>query len=235
MEISTTKKEYYKVLNVPVGATRLEIRESYLRLKNAYDPNGAAHYSIMDSDDASQMLAKIEEAYQNLNNESSRPMYQSNSSVNDDWRQGASAEASLESFGNLDFSYDDSPGSYKDRGDVFKRHPSIKIKATQAGSPGLLEKFEELTSASDPGDGDLFRQLRELANVNIDEIQERTKVCVSYIQAIEENRFERLPQLVYVKGFIKSILKYLGVPNAETYVEAYAARLKEWQTTQELH
>jgi cytoskeleton protein RodZ len=86
-----------------------------------------------------------------------------------------------------------------------------------------------MIGAADPGDGDLFKRLRETCEVTEDEICERTKVSIAYVQAIEVNRFDRLPQAVYVKGFLRSYFRYLCVPDAEKLVAAFSARLVDWQ------
>jgi cytoskeleton protein RodZ len=105
----------------------------------------------------------------------------------------------------------------------------IKLKAPKVGSEAMAERFQELMATSDAGDGDLYRRLREAAEVSEDEIVERTKVSVAYIRAIEGNRFDRLPQAVYVKGFLRSYFRYLAVPEAEKLVAAFSARLQDWQ------
>jgi cytoskeleton protein RodZ len=73
--------------------------------------------------------------------------------------------------------------------------------------------------------------LREASGVTEVEICDSTKVSQDYLQAIESNRFERLPQAVFVKGFLRSFCRYLGVPDPEVIVTAFSARLMDWQNT----
>jgi cytoskeleton protein RodZ len=56
-------------------------------------------------------------------------------------------------------------------------------------------------------------------------------VSIGYLRAIESNRFDRLPQAVYVKGFLRSYFRYLGVPEAEKLIAAYSQRLIDWQAS----
>ena len=84
---------------------------------------------------------------------------------------------------------------------------------------------------AETGDGDLLRKLREACGVSVEELQERTKILADYIRGIEENRFDRLPPPVYVRGFIRSFLKYLGVPNSDRFAKAYADRFDVWKST----
>ena len=105
----------------------------------------------------------------------------------------------------------------------------IKLKASAAGTAEMHEKMRDLIAAHDVGDGDLYRQLRELCNVSSDEMQERTKVSIGHLEAMETNRFERLPQAVYVKGFLASYFRYLDVPGYEKLMNAFTARILDWQ------
>ena len=61
--MTTTKKNYYDVLEIPTTATLQEIHNAYVRSKNAYSGDSAALYSLMTSDECSQILEQIEEAY----------------------------------------------------------------------------------------------------------------------------------------------------------------------------
>jgi hypothetical protein len=107
--------------------------------------------------------------------------------------------------------------------------PAIKTRASGVSKEEVQAVFRELVSTGDHGDGDLYRRLRETAGVSDDEMQERTKVSIGYLRAIEGNRFERLPQAVFVKGFLRSYFRYLNVPDSEKMVNAYGARLHDWQ------
>jgi cytoskeletal protein RodZ len=82
------------------------------------------------------------------------------------------------------------------------------------------------------GDGSILVALRETARVTHQEIQERTKISLEYIRSIEANQFDRLPRVVYVKGFLRSYLRYLNVPNADKIITSYVARLEAYQAGQ---
>jgi cytoskeletal protein RodZ len=84
----------------------------------------------------------------------------------------------------------------------------------------------------DVGDGSILVALRQAVGVGQPEIQERTKISFDYIRSMETNQFDRLPKVVYVRGFMRSYLRYLNVPNPEKIVSAYVARLEAWQAGQ---
>jgi len=107
--------------------------------------------------------------------------------------------------------------------------PVVKLKAEKCDGAHLSQDMAELISTSDLADGELYKKLREMTGVSQDEMQDRTKISVGYLLAIESNRLDRLPQAVYVKGFLRSYFKYIGAPEAEAMVNAFASRLTQWQ------
>jgi curved DNA-binding protein CbpA len=104
--------------------------------------------------------------------------------------------------------------------------------ANKAQSEGMRETVEELIAqAPEKGDGALFRKIRELLEVSEWEIQQRTKISLEYIRAIENNAYDRFLALVYMRGFLRSYLQYLGVQEHVVLVEAFSERMKDWQKT----
>lgn len=238
---------YYDVLDVHPAASRLEIREAYLKLKSTYASGSAALYSLMDEEQARDTLIRIEDAFRILNDDIKRSEFDKQMGF-DKLVQGFRANAGVDDASNrldsaverLQFMRSQRDGAASNMWNAELRYsdsmfhkanntPFIKTKATQASGEQVQARYKELLDQSDLGDGDLYRQLREAAGVSEDEMQDRTKVSIGYLKAIESNRFERLPQAVYVKGFLRSYFKYLMVPDAEKLVLAYAFRLQEWQ------
>jgi hypothetical protein len=261
----------YDVLDLQPEATRLEIREAYLRLKSTYGAGSAALYSLIGEDEAKMQLARIEDAFRVLGDEILRRDY--------DQAQGFGVEATQpQRYPVQDYDAVAAPGSVAEQlglgaerimrmreqaattfggvppvapaapiatapvqrnmdvhGGVVNTSrsslPVIKLKAMLAESDDVAAKYEAILSAGDPADGDLFKRLREAAQVTEDEMQNRIKVGIGYLRAIEGNRFERLPQAVFVKGFLRSYFRYLMVPEAEKLVTAFSTRLSDWQAS----
>ena len=111
---------------------------------------------------------------------------------------------------------------------------SLRRITKNASDPGIQDKLKDLIDSHEPGDGELYRKIRELVQVSQEDLQHRTKISPEYVIAIENNAFHKLPSLVYVKGFLKSYLEYLGVSKSEPFIKAFAEKFKEWQDSQEL-
>ena len=68
--------------------------------------------------------------------------------------------------------------------------------------------------------GDLLRKTREEKGLSLVQAEEATRIRHAYLQALEEEAFDRLPAAVYVKGFLKNYALFLGL-DASTTLELY--------------
>ena len=219
---------YYEVLNVDQNANRLMIREAYLRLKNLYSNGGDALSGMAGADDLARHLHELDRAFEVLNDEHKRAEYDraiavvhGNQDLNSEWTIESHVWQPLKATSGQET--------------IQTSRSTLKVTKTQASGShdnGLQSNFMVAMDDGDVADGSMLMKLRELAGVTQNEIQERTKISLEYIRGMENNRFDRLPQVVYVKGFMRSYLRYLNVPNLEKIVSAYAARLEAWQAGQ---
>lgn len=62
--------------------------------------------------------------------------------------------------------------------------------------------------------GRYLKREREIRNISLREVSKNTKVKEHLLRAIEEDQYASLPSLTYVKGFLLSYAKYIGLdPN----------------------
>ncbi|MCA1959626.1 MAG: DUF4115 domain-containing protein [Desulfomonile sp.] len=59
--------------------------------------------------------------------------------------------------------------------------------------------------------GAYLKSLREESGISLDEIAQRTKIAYSNLDFLEQDRFDLLPPRVFVKGFVRSYVKELGI------------------------
>ena len=70
--------------------------------------------------------------------------------------------------------------------------------------------------------GSYLKSERELRGVTLEELNSKTKIPVRYLQALENNQFDDLPQEVFIKGYIRSVAKVIGAQEDEvlsTYMD----------------
>lgn len=59
--------------------------------------------------------------------------------------------------------------------------------------------------------GDLIRNKREEKGLSLKVISQQTKIHIGLLESLEANQFEKLPSKAYVRGFVKSTCKILGI------------------------
>ncbi len=76
--------------------------------------------------------------------------------------------------------------------------------------------------------GGLLQEYREACGYELREIADHTKIGLSYLRAIEEERYRDLPAMVYVRGFLAEYAKMLDLDVAQV-LETYLHRVQQAQ------
>ncbi|MBO6938961.1 MAG: helix-turn-helix domain-containing protein [Deltaproteobacteria bacterium] len=74
--------------------------------------------------------------------------------------------------------------------------------------------------------GALLRAVRLSKGVRLKEISQKTKIGVSFLQAIEGEQVRHLPAQVYIRGFVTEVAKFLGL-DPEHVSRTYVRRLEK--------
>lgn len=74
--------------------------------------------------------------------------------------------------------------------------------------------------------GPLLRKVRESQGIEIAEISSRTKISKAHLVALEEETYDGLPAIVYVRGFVTELAKYLRLDPAQVQ-RTYLRRMRE--------
>ena len=62
--------------------------------------------------------------------------------------------------------------------------------------------------------GRYLKREREMRNISLKEVSRNTRVREHLLRALEEDRYDLLPSATFVKGFLTSYAKYVGLdPN----------------------
>ncbi|MFZ5894072.1 MAG: helix-turn-helix domain-containing protein [Myxococcota bacterium] len=81
-----------------------------------------------------------------------------------------------------------------------------------------------------PSVGQFLREQREERGMSVEEVSRATRVPVSSVERIESDRFDELPGEVFVRGFLKSYARALGVAGDEVLARYTASRRVAWVT-----
>ncbi len=225
-------KNYYEILQVDPSVTRLQIREAFLRLKRTYGIGSQAIYSLMNEDEARRQMIEIEEAFRVLDDDHLRREYDQRLSLTGvaTGRREIPAKPQQEEtnwFSAMDLMTD----ATMDTGAAFAKRHAVIVKASPKLNEGDAKgRVEEILTGADLGCGLVYKQVREASQTTVQEIYEHTKISPEYIQAIENNDFTKLPALVYVRGFLRSYLQFIGVGNTNDAVSNFVERYRSWES-----
>ena len=90
------------------------------------------------------------------------------------------------------------------------------------------EKGAEAEGTDGPFSGPLLRKLRERQGVELAEISKELKLRVELLRALEEERFEALPEPIYLKVHLRNYAAFLKLDPA-LVTEDYLKRVKAWK------
>ena len=59
--------------------------------------------------------------------------------------------------------------------------------------------------------GELLRKVRVAAGLSVQQVADRTRISTRYLESIEADRYDGLPATVYLRGFLMSLSRELGL------------------------
>jgi DnaJ-class molecular chaperone len=187
---------YYEILEISPTATSKEIQRAYEHAKETFHADSVAVYSLFSVEEVKEIEEAVEEAYRVLMDEALRRNYNQSHFQMVQMAGGEPTETSSEA-----------------RGISRERKPSLSFT-------GLSFNVEE-----GPFRGKTLKQVREGMGIDLQTISKEMKINVRILEWIEEEAFEKLPALVYLKGFLRSYAQSLGLDPPKV-IEEYI-RFKE--------
>lgn len=214
-----TEQNYYNLLDISPNASFEEVRSAYDQAMSIYSTDSIPTYSLFTQKERKLLLSRLTEAYKTLTNSQLRKEY----------------NHSLIEKGEL---------SPKEIGSSLPEDSNIdKGKLQEVSAESLIQKEEIEENEHPPFDRslDLFdnqisvtgkriKMIRTTKEISLEEIYKKTNIPQKTLENIEEERFEKLPALVYLKGFLKTYAKILQVDQIEM-VDGYMKRYLEWKNT----
>jgi hypothetical protein len=105
-----------------------------------------------------------------------------------------------------------------------KRQDSMNDIAAAAEISGVKDEISHIEHFSGPS----LRYIREKLGAEIYEIELATKVRLQHLENIEEERFDLLPEEVYIRGYLTAYARYLSLDSKQV-VEEYMKRYRNWK------
>jgi hypothetical protein len=244
MHLNDEPLSLYDTLELTPDATPQEIRSAYLRLRSAYGKDNIAHYSIFSREETDSMLQNIENSYMVLSNPEKRRAY--------DEAQGFRPAASAPSFPVSGGFAADRPAP---SGDLFGSNDGLSATfssaqlasmtsspfAEPAPQPQAIrsQTIQTLQSSLDQSMSDIdqtikneqfwtgpgIRRVREAKRITLEDLSDFTRISRTYLHALEEENYSKLPAVVYVRGFLQQVSRRLKLPG-DLVTRQYLERMR---------
>jgi len=180
-----SEQNHYEILETHPAATREEIERAYRLALATYTDDSLAGYSIFAEGDAAALRERIEMAYRVLCDSRMRSEYDATLEIEPD-AELPEAEPSA---------------------------PLVPVESAFVESPLPLQAdgFTHLDDGTGDFDGERLRHFRIRGGMEIEDIARVTKISPTYLRFIEEERFNDLPDSVYVRGFVTAYANCVGL------------------------
>jgi DnaJ-class molecular chaperone len=213
-----TEQNYYDLLGVSPQASFEEVQSAYDEAVSTYSNDSIPTYSLFTQEEREQILARLVDAYKILTNSQLRKEY--NQVL---MEKGELAPQEIR-FSSLEKTAVPK-GKLKD--------VSVESLIQEERSENLNQAFDstlDLFNGYTSVTGKNIKMVRLAREMTLEEVYRKTNIPKQTLEDIEEEHFEKLPALVYLKGFLKAYADALTVNQAQM-VDGYVKRFLEWKTT----
>lgn len=114
--------------------------------------------------------------------------------------------------------------TFPDEAEERPRGPAVPDLALEAEREMLRRELAREINAETEFTGALLRKVRESQGVELEDIAKHTKIAIGHLRAIENEAFTELPALVYTRGFVQEVAKFLKLDVAQvtrTYIRRF--------------
>lgn len=207
----------YALLDLPFSATAKDIQNAYTRKLEPYLETSPLTVGLLSKEQREAIRDGFEQAYKTLINSGLRQRYDEDLIARglmapeeriQEYREAASESPALFSANA------DSPSPAED---------------TQSRAARSLEAILQEVKYFD---GAGLRKVREAQKISIEEIVSETNIRAWYVESIEGERYDALPALIYLKGFLRQIAAYLHVEPVRVLSD-YLERYQHWAERQQ--
>lgn len=182
--------DLYEVLELGRDAEIADVERAYRMAQATWGDDSLATYSLVEEDEAAALRERIELAYRVLSDDDSKRAYDAELGVSP---LPPGVEIAL------DF------------------EPEVSAAVAEV-APETLEFADLEDPGEGPWDGARLRRARLARGIEVERIAEVTKISLTYLRFLEEERFEDLPATVYVRGFVTAYARCVGLDPSRVVV-----------------
>ncbi len=225
------EKNYYEILEVSTNAAPSEVYEGYIRAKNAYSQDSLALYSLMTKDECENILLLIEEAYSIISDPNKRQQYDEARGISNRYNAFEAGPRPYQDQMSTRSNTTVTQGSNYSNVEEMKPGSASSITKIVANNKYQLEyskdsDMEQFIEQNTEWTGEALRKIREYKKVSLDRLSELTKVSRTYLACLETEEVNKLPAIVYIRGFVYTYAKCLKL-NPDLVANSFILRLRK--------
>ena len=219
-------QNYYEVLEISAAATTEEIQAAYERARDVYASESVVSASILTPEERREILERVTEAYHTLIAEDSRRLY--NQRISGRAKTTPQTRPPIpESPSPVAATSAPAPSISESSTAPELAYPRPVEVPARAEEP--RERPKVTLGVKEEASGAFLKKAREAAGVDLRSISQETKIGVTMLGYIEEERLDRLPVEIYVKNFVRQYALCLGL-DEERAARSYAARIRRLES-----
>lgn len=204
---------FYEILKIPANSSSFEIKRAYKDALSTYNEDSLVTYSLFSNEERDKILKTVKAAFLTLIDENKRTAYDS---ILDASEQ---IEVSIPSIENQEKPPRAHTYNVTDNDDSAER---LKKKLRKKELETLCNKI----FSNDLISGDDLKEMRKTAGIELSEINVVTKISVSILKSMEENRIESLPPGIYLKNFLRLYAETLQI-DPQKVIDGYLKHISE--------
>ncbi|MBI5136468.1 MAG: helix-turn-helix domain-containing protein [Nitrospirae bacterium] len=223
-----TSVNFYDLLEVDPRAGQADVHAAYLRQLDLVSGNSLATYGLFVGEDVISIRQRLEEALHVLSDPERRRAY--------DLRMFNHSFVSPDARADTHAARPAAPAAHAD-GREARAGAVTEVPAPEPAEADAAPKAPAQHPPHAPHvdlhhiDGPSLRAVRERRGLTLEAISARTKIAQYYLQYIEEERFARLPPVLYLRAYLKQYAQALGI-DPERTVNEYLKRREAAQSHQ---
>jgi curved DNA-binding protein CbpA len=192
------EQNFYELLGIEFDVSPFEISRAYKENYQLYHGDSLVSYSLFSREEREAILARLDEAYATLIDEKKRSRYDQSLTECGILKEGMKSQDGRKTIGLI-------------RDCKISTNNTIltirnELKAMVSSNPVIQEILTHNALR-----GKDLKRIRDELGVSLEIIREMTKVRMIFLQAIEEDTYEKAPSRVFLKSYVKAYAQSIGL------------------------
>ncbi len=207
------EQNFYELLGIEFDVSPFEISRAYKENYQLYHGDSLVSYSLFSREEREAILARLDEAYATLIDEKKRSRYDQSLVECGILKEGMKSQDGRKTIGLITDSKVSTNNTILTIRD--------ELKAMVSSNPVIQEILTQNALR-----GKDLKRIRDELGVSLEIIREMTKVRMIFLQAIEEDEYEKAPSRVFLKSYVKAYAQSIGL-DGDLVANRYLNRMND--------